>query len=95
MEKELIKIPKATLDFYKYYKDGIVYYEFDATECSPPEPMVNTIVALNILKNENERVVGIYFHEPFPLYERISSDYMYESQELSNGDFRVVFRKKH
>ena len=94
MSKELVQIPHATLEFYKYEEDGILYYEFDATECQPPEPMVNTISALQMLKNENERVVGTYFHEPFPLYQRISSYFHYSSEELDNGDFRVVFKRK-
>lgn len=94
MSKELVKIPHATLKFYKYEEDGMLYYEFDATECQPPEPMVNTISALQMLKNENERVVGTYFHEPFPLFQRISSHFDYSSKELDNGDFRVVFKRK-
>lgn len=39
MQKELITIPRATLDIYNYQEDGLNIYEFDATECSPPEPM--------------------------------------------------------
>jgi len=93
MQKELIKIPRTTLDFYKYEKDGLIYYEFDATACQPPEPMVNTIVALKMIKNENERLVGVYFHEPFPLFERIGKNFIYDSKELESGDFRVIFKK--
>ena len=94
MKKEQIEVPLATLDFYKYEKDGLIYYEFDARECTPPEPMVNTMYGLQILKNENERLVGIYFHEPIPLYQKISSSFEYKSQEHDDGDFTVTFSKK-
>ena len=57
MDKEKIDIPMTTLDFYTYTKDDITYYEFDATECSPPEPMVNTMRALQFLKDKNEVLV--------------------------------------
>jgi len=92
MSREVITVPRATLDFYKYEEDGLTYYEFNATECQPPEPMVNTMVGMSLLKSENDRVVGIYFHEPFPMYERLPAAIKRESKELPNGDIRVEFR---
>jgi len=94
MQKKKITIPMTTLDFYKYEKDGIIYYEFDATECSPPEPMVNTMNALRIIKDKNERLVGKFFHEPTPLYAKITNFFDYKAKELENGDFEIVFQMK-
>jgi len=92
MDKELIAVPRTTLDIYKFEEDGLTYYEFDATECQPPEPMVNAIICLGLLKSENDRLIVTFFHEPTPLYERISSNYSYKSIELDSGDVRVVFK---
>lgn len=92
MERELIEVPRATLDFYKYEEDGLTYYEYDATKCQPPEPMVNTMVGLSLLKSENDRLVGIFFHEPFPLYQRIPLTISHEAKELESGDVRVTFK---
>ena len=92
MNKELIEIPFATLDFYRYEKDGLVYYEFDARECNPPEPMINAMSGLGMLKNKNERLVGFFFHEPFPLYQKINNSFTFKSKELENGDFVVTFK---
>lgn len=94
MQKELVKIPRATLDIYNYQEDGLNIYEFDATECSPPEPMVNTMVTLEMLKTNNDILRVKYFHEPMPLYDRISASFLHESQELESGDVLVTFRKK-
>ena len=94
MQKKLITIPRATLEIYNYQEDGMNIYEFDATECSPPEPMVNTLVALDMLKDVNDVLKVKYFHEPVPLYERLSNDFGHESQELESGDFLVIFKKK-
>jgi uncharacterized protein (DUF2249 family) len=94
MKKELIQIPRTTLDIYKYNQNDLVIYEFDATECSPPEPMVNTVVVLDKIKDENERLIVTYFHEPTPLYERISNRFIYEAVELDNGDVNVTFKRK-
>jgi len=93
LQKELVEVPRATLKFYKYEEDGLTFYEFDATECSPPEPMVNAMHGLRMLKSENDRLVGIFFHEPTPLYEKISAYFEYKATELESGDFRIVFKK--
>ena len=93
MQKKLVTVPRATLDIYNYQEDGLNIYEFDATECEPPEPMVNTIVSLEMLKNAEDILRVKYFHEPFPLYERVSSSFSHESQELENGDFLVTFKR--
>lgn len=92
MKKELIEVPRTTLDFYKYEEDGITYYEFNATGCQPPEPMVNTMCGLSLLNSKNDRLVGIFFHEPFPLYGRIPLTISHEAKELENGDFRITFK---
>ena len=92
MNKELVTVPMATLDFYKYEEDGLTFYEFNATECSPPEPMVNAMHGLNVLKSEKDRLVGIFFHEPTPLYNKIKSRFSYEAFALESGDYRIVFQ---
>ena len=94
MEKELITIPRVTLDVYKSIADGITTYEFDATECSPPEPMVNTILVLDKIKTQNEQLIVTFFHEPTPLYERVASKFSYESIELEDGNVQVTFKRK-
>ncbi len=94
MNKKLVTVPRATLDIYNYKEDGLNIYEFNATECSPPEPMVNTIVSLEMLQTEDDRLKVIFFHEPQPLFERVSASYSYESKELEDGDFLVTFKKR-
>lgn len=94
MKKEPINVPKTTLAFYTYEEDGLMFYEFDATKCSPPEPMVNALHGLRMLKNDTDRLVGIFFHEPTPLYEKVSGFYAHEATELESGDFKIVFKKR-
>ncbi|MDD5156925.1 hypothetical protein [Sulfurimonas sp.] len=92
MSRELIAVPRATLDFYKYEEDGLTFYEYNATKCQPPEPMVNTMVGLSLLNDKNDRLVGIFFHEPFPLYSKIPLTISHEAVELESGDFRITFK---
>lgn len=93
MFKEKVTIPRATLDIFRYKKDGVTYYEFDATACQPPEPMVNAIVCLNNLKDD-EVLEVTFFHEPTPLYDKISDNFSYEATALDSGDFRILFKKR-
>ena len=92
MNKKLVEVVGPTLEFYEYEENGLHFFEFDATKCSPPEPMVNTIKGLSLLKNDNDRLVGFFFHEPFPLYQRIPFTITHEALELENGDFKVTFK---
>lgn len=93
MSKKLVEVAGTTLTFYNYKDKDLNIYEFDATECEAPEPMVNTMRGLGLLKSENDRLIGLFFHEPFPLYERIPFTIAHEATELENGDFKVVFKK--
>lgn len=94
MKKELVKLPKTTLDIYKYEKDGLSFFEFDATECEPPEPMVNTMNTLVHVKEPNQRLRVLFFHEPHPLYLKIDEFFEHSSRELEDGNVEVVFKKK-
>ena len=94
MNKEKIIVPRATLDIYKYEEDGLTCYEFDATLCQPPEPMINAMVCLALLKSENDRLIGYFFHEPNPLYDKISQQFSHTALELDSGDFRIIFKLK-
>ncbi len=92
--KKLVTVPRATLDIYNYEESGLNIYEFDATECSPPEPMVNTIVCLELLQTPNDRLQVKFFHEPMPLYDRVGESFTHTSQELESGDFLVTFERR-
>ncbi len=92
MQKELISVPRATLDFYKYEENGLTFYEFNATNCQPPEPMINAMMGLTLLKSKKDRLVGIFFHEPFPLYERVPLTISHDAIELEDGDFKITFK---
>ncbi len=94
MSREKITVPMATLEFVKYEEKGLTYFEFDATQCQPPEPMVNAMNGLKLLKEKNDRLVGIFFHEPVPLYDRVGVKFAHEALELENGDFKIIFKLK-
>jgi hypothetical protein len=56
--------------------------------------MVNAMHGLKLLKSESDRLVGIFFHEPTPLYDKVSQHFTHSATELESGDFKIVFKLK-
>lgn len=77
----------ASVDFYK--KDG--WIGFDSSSCTPPGPMVNAMVALNLAV---KGVVMINHKFPAGLIPKIEANFNYEVQDLSNGLVCVKFTPK-
>ena len=84
----------ATVDFYKFEKDGITYYQFDSSRCGPPEPMVNAMSGLKYIKDPNTKLIMINHSKPMGLLEKIGQNYEVEVEELSDGNVKLVFSYK-
>ncbi len=94
MEKEKIGVDGASVDFYKYEKDGITYYEFDSSLCVPPEPMVNAMSGLKLIDSKDKKLVMINMKKPMGLFPKIEKDFSWEIEELDDGKFKITFSKK-
>lgn len=95
MEKKmLLNVPGATLMFYRYRRNGIDYIEFDASQCEPPEPMVNAMKGLEFIRGTQKRLVMIAFHEPTPLFNRVATAFSWNVEVLDNGNVKIVFHNR-
>ena len=57
-----IEVLDASVDFYKYEENSLTYYFFDSSLTTPPDPMVNALLGLQLLDNKNkEKDIYIYF----------------------------------
>lgn len=83
----------ATVDFFKIEEGESTIYQFDTSECAPPEPMVNAMAGLQLLKNENEKLVMINHKAPMGLFPKIEADFDYVINE-EEGKTKIVFTKK-
>ena len=52
-EAKKIEVAGATVDFFELAKDGISTYYFDTSKCGPPDPMVNAMSGLRLIKNND------------------------------------------
>ncbi len=90
-----IDIENSTVDFYKFIQDGLTYYYFDTSMCGPPEPMVNAMLGLQLLKEDSDRLVMINHTSPNGLFPKIENNFGFEVNELPEEDkVKIVFNHK-
>ena len=94
IKKEKIEVNGATVDFYKYIKNGIEYYEFDTSRCGPPEPMVNAMAGLKLIDSPNKKLVMINHKKPMGLLDKIGQNYDIDTEKLEDGRVKLIFSYK-
>lgn len=87
-------VTNATVPFSTFEEDGIEYIYFDTSMCVPPEPMVNAMLALELLDTPSKKVVMINHRSPVGLLAKVQSFYDIDVTELSNGTLQLVFSYK-
>lgn len=88
-----IEVNGSSVDFFEYLEDGIKYYYFDTSMTPPPEPMVNAMAGLQLLK-DNEKLVMINHKSPAGLFPKITDNFSFIEESLDNGKVKVIFSKK-
>lgn len=89
-----LHVNDATVPFVTYTHDGIEYIEFDTSMCIPPEPMVNAMLALELLDAPSKKVVMINHRSPVGLLAKVSDFYTIDVSELEGGKQKLVFSYK-
>ena len=84
----------ATVDFFTFEEEGVRFFQFDTSKCAPPEPMVNAMAGLQLLKEPNQKLVMINHKAPMGLFPKIEMDFDYVISEEEEGIVKIVFTKK-
>lgn len=87
-----IEVLGATVDFFKLEEDGQSSYYFDTSKCGPPDPMVNAVSGLKLIKGTKDKLVMINHKTPGGLFAKLGDDISHEIQETDNGLVKVTFR---
>lgn len=92
--KEEFHVEGSTVPFYKYCEDNYEVIEFDSSSCVPPEPMVNAMLALQMLK-EGMKLRMINHRSPVGLYPKIKEHFEIHESQMENGKVlvEVIFQK--
>lgn len=89
-----LHVENATVPFTTYIHDGIEYIELDTSMCVPPEPMVNAMIALELLDEPSKKIVMINHRSPVGLLAKVGSFYDIETIELGDGKLKLIFSYK-
>ena len=89
-----LEVENATVPFFSYIKDGIEYISFDTSLCVPPEPMVNAMVALELLDSAQKKVLMINHRSPVGLLAKVQPFYDIDVTELEGGKLQLIFSYK-
>ena len=90
----LLHVEDATVPFFTYHKDGIQFISFDTSMCVPPEPMVNAMIALELLDGADKKVVMINHRSPVGLLAKVNYFYDIDVTELDNSKLQLIFSYK-
>ncbi|MCH9813393.1 MAG: hypothetical protein K0U47_05550 [Epsilonproteobacteria bacterium] len=94
MEKKPIEVTGATEPFLTYEEDGITYYEFDSSLCTPPAPMVNAMSGLKLIDTPDKRLIMINMKQPMGLFPKIEKDFSWRVEELEDEKVKLTFSRK-
>jgi len=94
IEKQEIQVAGATVPFYEYTMGETQYYEFDTSKCGPPEPMVNAMSGLKLIKSPHQKVVMINHKKPMGLLEKIGENYDIKTEKMEDGRVKLIFSYK-
>lgn len=86
-----IEVLGATVDFFKLEDSGQSTYYFDTSKCGPPDPMVNAVSGLKLIKGTKDKLVMINHKTPGGLFAKLGDDISHEMQETDNGLVKVTF----
>ncbi len=95
MNKQQIEVTGATEPFFTYEVDGITYFEFDSSLCTPPGPMVNAMSGLKLIDTPDKKLVMTNMKKPMGLFPKVEKDYSWEIEELEDGKVKIIFSLKN
>jgi len=90
---EEVEVNGATVPFMKYEENGVTIYQFDSSKAGHPEPMINAMTGLQMIK-DGEKLEMINSKAPMGLFPKIEADFNFEVEELNDGRFKITFSKK-
>lgn len=88
-----LNLEGSTVEFYEFDKENIKYFYFDSSSCTPPDPMVNAILGLELVKDSN-KLIMINHQIPNALLTKISNTFDVDIAPLDNGHVKLEFSLK-
>ena len=84
----------ATVEFVEYEEEGVKIIGFDSQMCIPPEPMVNAMIALQMLDNPQTKIIMVNHRSPVGLLAKVNANYIIDEEKLAGEAVRLTFHYK-
>ena len=88
-----VEVNGATVPFMKYEENGVTIYQFDSSKSGHPEPMINAMSGLQMIKS-GEKLEMINSKAPMGLFPKIEADFNFEIEDLVDGRVKTTFTKR-
>jgi len=87
-----LAVDTATVEFLTFSKEDKTYYYFNSTQVGPPEPMVNAMAGLNLLKNDD--VLIMHNHKkPMGLLNKVEENFNISEEAQDDGSIQLFFTR--
>jgi hypothetical protein len=93
-QAEQVEIKGSTVPFYRYQDNQTTYYQFDTSTAPPPEPFVNAMCGLKLVKDYQTKLNMLNHKAPEGLIDKVSNNFKIEVKELEQDLYRVTFSFK-
>jgi len=91
IEKKEIEVMGSTVPFFTYTIEETQYFEFDTSECGPPDPMVNAMAGLKLIEDVNKKLIMINHKFPGGLMGKIGDNYSHTKEDMEDGRVKIIF----
>lgn len=88
-----LDLEEATVSFYEFSKNNIKYYYFDSSSCVAPDPFVNAIIGLELIK-KGDKLIMINSIIPNGLITKMGHLYDIDILALDNSLVKLEFSLK-
>ncbi len=89
-----ISLTGSTVDFFTFTQDDILYYYFDTSLSPAPEPMVNAMRGLSLLKSPQEKLIMINHQKPMGLLAKLQENFIIDITERDDDNYQILFSFK-
>ena len=88
-----VEISGATVPFYRFEDNGVMFLQFDSSKAGHPEPMVNAMSGLQSIEGD-EKLIMLNSKAPMGLFPKIENEFSFVVIELDDNRVKVIFSKR-
>jgi hypothetical protein len=89
-----INVDGSTVDFLTFTENDIIFFYFDTSDVTAPEPMQNAMAGLSLLKSSQDKLIMVNHQKPMGLFGKLQEKFDIEVFDLADGNYQMIFSYK-